>query len=157
MSVLEICRGLPGSGKTHYALGVLARWPRGAIARVSRDTIRGQVFHTRYEPESQDFEDSVTALQHEMIADLLRRDINVICDDTNLYDEHLKALVGVARAVAAGWAIRSEFTIVPLATCIHRDRMRPPGQRVGARTITDMFGKHLAEHYPGPLPNPEGV
>jgi tRNA uridine 5-carbamoylmethylation protein Kti12 len=156
VSVLEICRGLPGSGKTHYALGVLARWPRGSIARVSRDTIRGQVFYTRYEPESQEFEDSVTALQHEMIADLLRRGINVICDDTNLYDEHLKGLVNVARTVDAGWAIRSEFTTVPLTTCIHRDWMRPPGQRVGAKTITAMFEKHLADHYPAPLPLPEG-
>jgi hypothetical protein len=46
---------------------------------------------------------------------------------------------------------------VPLPACIRRDATRPPGQQVGAKIITAMFDKHLADHYPAPLPTPEGA
>lgn len=156
MSVLEICRGLPGSGKTTYALERQAEWPRGQIARVNRDMLRGGLFNTGYEPNSAEFEDLVTSVQHGMIRRLLSRGVQVICDDTNLYDDHLLDLVAVARSASAGWTIR-DFTTVPPATCIRHDATRPPGQRAGAKIITAMFDKHLADHYPAPLPTPAGA
>jgi tRNA uridine 5-carbamoylmethylation protein Kti12 len=156
VSVLEICRGLPGSGKTTYALTRQAEWPRGQIARVNRDMLRGGLFNTRYEPDSDDFEYLITSLQHSLIWRLLSQGVQVICDDTNLYDEHLLGLVAIARSAAAGWTIQ-DFTTVPLPACIRRDATRPPGKQVGAKIITAMFDKHLADHYPAPLPTPEGA
>lgn len=156
MSVLDICRGLPGSGKTTYALERLVEWPHGQLARVNRDLLRAGLFNSRYDQDPPEFEDLVTGVQHGMIRRLLSQGVQVICDDTNLYDDHLLDLVAVARSAAAGWTIR-DFTTVPLPTCIRRDATRPPGQRVGAEIITAMFDKHLAAHYPAPLPIPAGA
>jgi tRNA uridine 5-carbamoylmethylation protein Kti12 len=157
MSVLQIYRGLPGSGKTARALALMATWTRGSIARVNRDDLRVDVFHTGYEPDSTEFEDGLTALQHQMIHLLLRREVNVICDDTNLHDEHVLALVGIAKIAGAGWTVVDDFTTVPLARCIQQDATRAPRYQVGPDVITDMFHNHLAAHYPAPLPRPPGA
>jgi tRNA uridine 5-carbamoylmethylation protein Kti12 len=151
VSVLEICRGLPASGKTTYAQARIASWPRGYVAMVSRDTIRREMFATHFQPDTQDFEDQVTLVQHAAIAALLRCVSLVICDDTNLHLDHVMALIGVAKQGYAGWKV-IDFTSLPLGECIARDDRRPSDQRVGRERITEMFDKHIAEHYPRPLP-----
>jgi predicted kinase len=151
MAVLTVCIGLPGSGKTIYAKEKQATWSRGQLARVNRDDLRRSVFGTVYQPadpefeDPERFEDSVTTLQHLMIMDLLQRGIDVICDDTNLYPEHVEALIQVARDCGAGWAV-ADFTHVPLVDCIDRDAARPPDQRVGRHRITAMWMEHIQPH-----------
>lgn len=153
MAILIICRGLPGSGKTTYAEGLLAVWERGTLARVNRDDLRRCVFATGHLSDQQDFEDVVTAIQHGMMRAVLSRGVNVICDDTNLRTLYVDRLTDLARECNAGWSIH-DMTRVPLEVCIERDAARPPERRVGAEKIRALWEKHIALTY-DPLPVPE--
>lgn len=152
MAQLTICRGLPGSGKTHYALAELASRPRGTLARSCRDTCRRHVFATRYQPDSEQFENLVTTLQHAQIRAALRAGCDVICDDTNLYPEHCQALMRLAIDCGCEWVIQ-DFTAIPLTTCIERDAARDLDTRVGARVIREMHAKHSVNGW-APMPIP---
>ena len=153
MSVLVICRGLPASGKTSYATACIESWPRGDVAAISRDTIRRNYFGTPFQPDTREFEDRVTAIQHAAIAAALGCVPVVICDDTNLHLDHVAVLIEVAKRCDAGWKV-VDLTWVPPEKCIVRDALRTPDQRVGRDRITEMFNTHIAEHYPHPLPIP---
>lgn len=153
MSRLTICRGLPGCGKTRYAMSVIAGAPRGQVARVNRDDLRASVFGTGYQPNSGEFEDLVTGIQHEMIASLLDRGVDVICDDTNLYTGHVANLIRLANTCGHSWAVR-DLTSIPLATCITWDGNRPPHQRVGPAKIHAMYLKHRTQGW-APMPVPD--
>lgn len=151
-SNLTICRGLPGSGKTHYAMGELTSRPRGSLARSNRDSHRRDVFATRYQSDSQRFEDLVTALQHAQIRTALRAGIDVICDDTNLYPEHCQALMRLATDCGCEWDIL-DFTAVPLETCFCQDASREQGQLVGEQVIRTMYARHSVNGW-APMPIP---
>lgn len=103
---LVICRGLPGSGKTTYAESAVTSSPRGTVARVNRDELRRRVFAREYLPDDGEFEDVVTNLQHTMIRTLLGVGVSVVCDDTNLYQEHTAALMRLAYAAGRAMADR---------------------------------------------------
>lgn len=152
MATLTICRGLPGSGKTHHAVTEILARPRGALARSSRDAHRRHVFATWYQPDSDAFEDLVSVLQHAQIRTALRAGCDVICDDTNLYPEHCQALMRVANECGCPYEIL-DFTAVPLATCIERDAARDLDQRVGAKIIREMHAKHSVDGW-APMPVP---
>jgi tRNA uridine 5-carbamoylmethylation protein Kti12 len=154
--MLVIYRGLPGSGKTVRAKAEVVQHPRGAVARVNRDDIRQRVFATEYLPGTGAFEGLVTVAQHAQITALLHEGVTVICDDTNLYPEHIAALMRVAVAAGCGWEIR-DFTHVPVSTCIARDRTRllsPHGGYVGEEIIRRMYDKHSVDGW-APMPVPD--
>jgi tRNA uridine 5-carbamoylmethylation protein Kti12 len=156
MAQLLICRGLPGSGKTYWAKQVLQEYAqegaRGRIMRSNRDEYRGMLLDSEYEPGSDPLiEDIVTVAQHSGIVSLLLRDIDVICDDTNLDKLHIMALATVASNADADYRVVDFNT--RLIQCVARDRRRNEHEQVGERVIHKMYDKYLAP-YGGQLPNP---
>lgn len=148
MPVLEILRGLPASGKTTYAVQRLDdarfRTPRGSLARVNRDDLRGRVFGTIYQsgPGSSEFEGLVTTVQHAMISTLLRAGTDVICDDTNLDPLYVEALTALAVECGATWRVH-DLRWVPLAECIGRDAGRALELRVGPQRLYSMWARYI--------------
>jgi hypothetical protein len=136
---------------------VISDYPRGTVARVNRDDIRRRVFATEYLPDSREFEDVITRVQHLMVGALLVDGVTVICDDTNLYPEHTAALMRVAVAAGVKWQVR-DFTGIPLSTCLARDHSRllstHSGDYVGPLIITAMHDKHSVHGW-GPMPVPD--
>ncbi len=137
MALLVICRGLPASGKSTFALEQVAKRP-GQTIRVNRDDIRASVHGGG--KWSKGKEKITTVIRDAMIHEGLTSGLTVISDDTNLAPhvvEHLKTL---AKANGANVEIK-DFTDVTPEECIKRDLARD--RTVGAEVIMRMFNDHL--------------
>lgn len=132
--ILYVTRGLPGSGKSHWAKAWVAEAP-DQRARVNRDCLRDMLAAGCYRMAT---EAAVTKAAHGAVRALLLDDWDVVCDDTNLRPE----VIAGWRALAAEIGARLEvidLTAVPVETCIERDARRsdrgyPPERWDGART-----------------------
>lgn len=151
MVSLHITRGLPGSGKTRLARAWVAE-DESSRVRVNRDDIRC-MFHGRH-LGTREQEDAVSAAQHTAIAALLAAGYDVICDDTNLNDQVVAMLRGIAVDAGAVFHVH-ELTDVHLEVCLRRDARRTGNAQVGAAVIRGMHARYLAGRaLPLPIPEP---
>lgn len=134
MSTLTLTRGLPGAGKTTWAR-------QQPAARVSRDDLR-RMLHGGWRGDP-DTEAEVTLAQRATVTSLLAAGIDVICDDTNLAPRIVRGLAKLAADCGAEFRV-VDFTDVPVAECVRRDALRPPGERVGEPAIRSMWRRYLA-------------
>lgn len=137
MSTLHITRGLPGSGKTYFAASWTAEDPAHR-ARVNRDDLRQMIDDGRFVHGVT--EQRIIAARDAAILALLRKGVDVICDDTNLKQRVVRDLANLARQAGADLNV-VDFTHVPLDVCIERDALRD--RQVGEKTIRDMHTRFL--------------
>jgi tRNA uridine 5-carbamoylmethylation protein Kti12 len=141
MALLIVTRGLPGSGKTTRARVWVAQDPTNR-ARVNRDDLRDMLHDGWLGTDEQ--EDQITAAQHVAVEALLRRGLDVVCDDTNLLDEYVLALRQVAEQAGAGFEVW-DMTHVPVEVCIARDEERAleGGHHIGEKAIRRMHRQYM--------------
>jgi predicted kinase len=150
MPTLIITRGLPASGKTTRARAWVAEDP-ARRCRVNRDDVRAMMHAGRLGTPDQ--ERQVTVLRDAAVAALLRKGVDVICDDTLLPARHARDLRRVAQLASAGFQVW-DMTDVPLQVCIERDAARTWPAFVGEPVIRDMWTRFLrGQRYPLPLPD----
>ena len=146
MTRLLITRGLPASGKTTFA-----RTLQPGVARVNRDDLRLMLHGRRLFTEAA--EGQVTRVQRASVEALLAQRADVIVDDTNLRTSTVREWALLAARLRATFEVH-DFTEVPLDECLRRDAARPPGVRVGERTIRRMHDRYLAgRDLPLPVPH----
>lgn len=152
MTTLTITRGLPGSGKSTWALSQIKGRERD-IVRVNRDNLR-RMLHG--EPQySYVTELAVTHAQKSSVARLLQAGISVIVDDTNLKARWVREWRALADNLSVDFVVK-DFTAVTLATCIARDLQRPDDARVGEGVIQRMYNQYIkGRDLPLPLPRVE--
>ena len=138
MATLHLTRGLPASGKTTHARQWVAEDPTSR-ARVNRDDLRAMLHDGVW--RGQATETQIIAVRDRAIASLLRRGIDVICDDTNLPQDTAKDLAKLAQSEGASLAV-VDLTAVPLDECLRRDGLRP--KPVGEDVIRTMHAKFLS-------------
>jgi predicted kinase len=148
VSTLFITRGLPASGKTYWASSWVADDP-DTRARVNRDDLRAMVHDGRFikgvtEPR-------IIVARNAAISALLRKGVDVVCDDTNLAQRTARDLLKLAARAGAGFEVE-DFTSTPLELCIERDAQR--ARPVGEQVIRDMHTRYLRGR-DLPLPHPE--
>src|SRR6478609_9651314 len=85
--------GLPGCGKTTFAMNYMAQNP--GTVNVNRDDIRFSQYGTYWNPDIID-EDHVSFVQRSMINGAFKRQRDVIISDTNLNAKVVKSLVRIA-------------------------------------------------------------
>jgi predicted kinase len=146
-ALIVATRGLPGSGKTTWALAELARLRALGVraGRVSRDDVRATLGLAPGRTTAAE-EDEVTAVQHAWIGGLIAAGVRVVLvDDTNLNPAHVTALADLAGGLGAGFEIR-DLRHVPVATCIAHDDSRTGAAHLGAeRILAIATGAGLAE------------
>lgn len=141
MTTLWITRGLPASGKTEWARAQVDARPPGEVLRLNRDDLRRMALPTGYHQPVDVAEARVTQMQHAALRTLLLAGFDVICDDTNLDDIHIHALVNIARWASADVEI-IDFD-VDVDECVRRDSNRNGVDRVGATVIRELHTQWL--------------
>ncbi len=150
MSTLVITRGLPGSGKSTRAHAWVAEDLAGR-ARVNRDDLRAMLHDGAWRGHDTEFQ--ILGARDLLITSLLRRGIDVVCDDTNLPQRAARDLANLAVATGADLVVW-DLTDVPVDLCIERDRDRE--RTVGEDVIRDLYRRYLAgRRYPLPIPVPD--
>lgn len=157
--------GLPGSGKTTWAMEYIKQNPK--TINVNRDDIRFMLYGVYYGDPID--ENQVTKVQHSIINGAFKKNEDVIVSDTNLNRSTVRSLIGVAEKWAAGVEFKY-FTDVTTAKCILRDSVR--SRKVGTEVISDMAKRYKpkqgmfddlillgyeAEVYVPDLSNPEAI
>lgn len=141
-ATLWLPRGLPASGKTTWSREMLDRQPLGSIVRLNRDDIRAMMLPAGYRTPKPDAEKRVSAVEHGPIDGLLRADVDVIVDDTNLRIKFVRNLMQIAAAAGANSEVVDEFLDVPVKECVRRDSLRD--HPVGEAVIQGMHDKFLS-------------
>ncbi len=140
-TTLFCVKGLPGSGKSTWALDFINANGEQAIVRVEKDLIR-----TAYFPEyKQKNEREVVRIRDEQIIKNLKAGRSVISSDTNLNPVHLKRLEQIAKEFNVKFEI-VDLTAVPYWECIRRDAKRD--KPVGEKVISQMYFKWIKPELP---------
>jgi len=138
MSKLVICRGLPGSGKSHWAKEQVKKDYENVI-RCNRDDIRTMLHEGYFEGPIT--ESNVVMIRDSIIRTGLKNGKIVISDDTNLKASVVKELAKIARF------FESDIEIVDFdidkEECIRRDSLRQGRANVGEKVINDMFNRYF--------------
>lgn len=85
-------------------------------------------------------ESLLTSLQRGVLRDLLHRDKDIVCDDTNLRPRVFTELCRLANIYGAEVKVQ-DFRHVPLSMCLERDALR--AAPVGADVINRMYNRYI--------------
>lgn len=147
MTTLYIARGLPGSGKTYMASAWVAEDPERR-ARINRDDLRAMVHDGVYIAGAT--EPRIISVRDASISALLRKGVDVVCDDTNLPQRTVRDLARLARRAGADVEVW-DLTDRPVDDCVARDAARE--RSVGEQVIRGMHTRYLqGRSYPLPFP-----
>lgn len=135
MSELILTVGIPGSGKSTYALDwVLARPGR---VRVNRDDLRFMMYGEYWGPDID--ERLITDIQTELVIKALYKGNDVIVDNTNINRVHRLALIGTAKQ--HGFETRLLFFDIEVEEAIRRNFKRE--RQVPDTVIRDMHKRYM--------------
>jgi predicted kinase len=150
MTRLIITRGLPGCGKTTMARRWVAQ-DREHRVRVNRDDLRAMTDDGLYVKGVT--EARVLAARDAVISSMLRKGLDVMCDDTNLPQRTARDLAALAGKAGAGFEVR-DMTDVPLETCLKLNAGRTDKAPVPEEFIRDLHARYVAGRaYPLPRPD----
>ena len=132
-------KGLQGSGKSTWALGVLEKEPL-AWVRVNKDDLRKMTLSGEW---TQKKESMIVQLEHDIVTKALDDGKNVIVDNTGFSKRHLDFYANLCLGKGVEFTIK--FFDLPLDECIARDLKR--AQPVGKDVIMRMYNQYLRKRY----------
>lgn len=148
MTTLIATRGLPACGKTTMARAWVDEDPVHR-ARVNRDDFRSMCHDGAFVKGGT--ERSIIAARDATIRTLLRKGVDVFCDDTNLPNRSIRDLRKIALLAGAEFEVR-DLTDVPVDACLERDAKR--GGKVGPDVIIDLHQRFIkGKDHPLPIPD----
>lgn len=136
MPTLTITKGLPGSGKSHWAKQQVKN-SEGKIKRVNKDDLRAMVDAGVW---SREMEKEIIKIERTLAGALLAQGYDVIVDNTHLQGDHEAHYQELAELAGYFFDVK-DFTDVPLEVCIARDQARP--NPVGKKAIMRMYNAAL--------------
>jgi predicted kinase len=128
--------GLPGSGKTTWAMEYIKQNPNAV--RVNKDTIRSMLYGDR--EWLREMEDFVCSIRDYAIVNALLKGHEIIVDDTNLNPQHRERIEQIVAGLGISVVVQ-DFTDVPLEACIERDSKRE--KPVGEKDIRGAHDRYL--------------
>lgn len=137
-----ICRGVPASGKSTWAMEWVAEKP-DSRRRVNRDDIRYAVYGV-YSDASIN-EQLVTAIENQQVENALVAGLDVVIDATNLNSKSVRRFISFAEK--HDYAVEIKDFEVSLKEAIYRDSRRE--KSVGEEVIKSFFVRYTND---GKLP-----
>lgn len=139
---IVMTKGLPGSGKTTWAMAEMAAHP-SQYKRINKDDLRAMLDGGKWSKNNEKF---ILDARDVLVEQALKQGFTAIVDDTNFAPNHEIVLRGLAGDLGLAFEIK-DFTDVPPEECIKRDLKRE--KSVGKDVIMDMY-----DHYLKPKPEP---
>lgn len=136
MRTIILTKGLPGSGKTTWAVEEVRKNP-GKYIRVNRDLMRKMLLCGE---GNRVMEDMITLFRDRMVECSLAKGFDIILDDTNLGDRHFNSMVKAATRVGDVQVIEKYFD-VPLMDALANNKKRE--NPVPEHIIQRMFEKFI--------------
>ena len=134
---LLILRGIPCSGKSRLAKQIV-RDGKGQWKRVNKDDLRAMI-DDKWTPEKEKF---IVEARDALIYEAIYNGFNVVSDDTNLKDEHVERIIGVARDAADNKLdIEVRWCPIGLDEAIKRNGRREA--TVGEKVIRGMYEQYV--------------
>lgn len=150
---LIITRGLPGSGKTTRAKSWVKADPEHRV-RINRDDLRAMAHESVYIGQSDGnpgTERSIVSMRDAAVRAALKRNLDVVVDDTNLPSRVVRDLRRVATLAGAEFEIW-DYSDVPLEVCLRNNRYREDKDPVPTSSIKDMYERFIhGKGYPLPV------
>jgi predicted kinase len=131
-----VLQGLPASGKSTFARGLVASDP-GAWVRVNKDDIRERLLPTGWSKHKE--REVVIPERDRLVADALVDGKSAIVDDTNFEDKHIRRMYEIARPFGARVEVKRFDVEVEEAIARDSRRARPVGEAV----IRDMARRFI--------------
>lgn len=132
---LIMTKGLPASGKSYWAKEYIIKNP--SFKRINKDLLRLMIDDGVW---SKNNEKIILKARNALIELFIDAKCSVIIDDTNLAPSHEITLREIAKKKSIAFEVK-DFTDVPLAICIERDRKR--ADYVGEAVIKKMYKQFL--------------
>lgn len=134
MTDLIMTKGLPGSGKTTWAMTKTG----DGYLRINKDDLRAMMFED-WKPKR---EKSVLKARDALVSLHLSQGRHVIVDDTNLHPKHETRLRQLATKHGAEFKVQ-DYTDVDLRTCLERNRLRQDKDPVPEGAIRKMWVDYI--------------
>lgn len=136
---LVVMRGAAGAGKSTWAKAWVAH-RRSRRIRVNRDLLR-IMGHGGFGDRAT--ENAITVGAHGMIEALLRAGWSVVVDDTNLRQDVVDELAGIASDAGVLWRV-VDLRRLPKEVCLRQNRQRTAAQgRVEDEVIERQYARHI--------------
>lgn len=146
MTKMILTRGIPASGKSDWAKAWVSAAPDSRV-RVNRDNLRWTL-GIKTGVGTYEQEQEVTHWQNEMIVRALKRDKDVVVDNTNLRAKNVKELLKIAKAHGA--EVEFKDFHISRSEAILRDAARD--RHVGFEVINNMWDRFLPKGVLPPIP-----
>lgn len=140
MSTLIFLKGLPGSGKTTWALQKI-KTSEGHVKRVNKDDLREMIDGGKWSKKN---EQMVLTTRDNLVISYLDNGYDVIVDDTNLHPKHQARMEEIAQMKGASFQLVNFDTDVE--ECVKRDAKRT--KSVGEKVIRDMYNRYFSAKEP---------
>lgn len=138
MPTIYMTVGLPGSGKSTWAMGY-ARESRGQVLETSKDHIRPLAPEGLGRKEVEKW--TITA-QDQAVRTALEAGKSIVVHDTNLNPYHFERFTKIAQE-HGGQVELVDFTHIGVEECVRRDARRTGTARVGREVIESMHAQWL--------------
>lgn len=141
MKKVILTKGLPGSGKSTWAKGLIDMNPN-SYKRINNDDLRKMFDNTQY---SSDMEKFIKKAVDVLVLLALEEGKHVILDNTHLSENSINRIKELVKGKAEV-VIEDKFLDVPLETCIKNDLKR--FDSVGKDVIVKLYEQHLKKTEP---------
>lgn len=115
--VLTLTVGLPGSGKSCWALSA------GFDTAISLDDCRESLWGNAAVQDGPGGIPALVDCQMQKIAAAMRRNVSIVIHNTSITRAHRRPLIDAARA--AGYRVQIVYFDLPIAVCRQQNRNRP--------------------------------
>jgi len=133
-----LTKGLPASGKSTWAKKMIRQ--SNNFKRVNKDDLRAMIDDSVW---SENHEKFILNIRDYIVGEALRKDKNVIVDDTNFEDKHFDRMCEIAQNQNRNITVREMYFPIDLQEALKRNSARAGVARVPDEAIYRMYNKYI--------------
>lgn len=133
-----LTKGLPASGKSTWAKKMIRQ--SNNFKRINKDDLRMMIDDSVW---SENHEKFILNIRDYIVGEALRKDKNIIIDDTNFEDKHFDRMCEIAQNQNRNISVREMYFPVDINVALERNSKREGTARVPDEIIYRMFNKYI--------------